>query len=380
MMTPESYLSSFYGKPESIAIEIAPSQRETLSPVAMTFEFLADSLTCVFVLWVSAWTVHFFTGARTDTFQKPVVNLIVAICVAFALLLKRRQANQARYRAIEMTVHMVSISAFGVIAVAVVSLVLRELRPGSILLGLPLLVLALTVEKHLLARVVQAWQSKKTKQNAKDAGANSSTSSPYDIEELVLLSTMVSPPRYTVFKRAVDFFVSLALILLLAPIFLTIAVLIRLTSDGPIFFSQERVGLGGQRFQLYKFRSMVYEAFPYETSPVHSRDPRITRIGRALRKTGLDELPQLLNVLSGEMSLVGPRPEMPFIVDRYTGLQRQRLQVLPGITGLWQLSAERAFPIHENLHHDFFYIRQQRLTLDMAILIHTLVFAMSGGI
>ena len=101
-------------------------------------------------------------------------------------------------------------------------------------------------------------------------------------------------------------------------------------------------------------------------------------MGRFLRRTSLDESPQLLNVLRGEMSLVGPRPEMPFIVARYTPAQRQRLLAKPGITGLWQISADRAFEIHENIDYDLYYIRNRSLLLDVVILLHTLIFAIRG--
>ncbi|MGB6193031.1 MAG: sugar transferase, partial [Terracidiphilus sp.] len=125
----------------------------------------------------------------------------------------------------------------------------------------------------------------------------------------------------------------------------------------------------------------MYNGTPrYELSPTTPLDPRITRIGRFLRRSSLDELPQLINVFLGNMSLVGPRPEMPFIVQVYTSEQRQRLQVSPGITGLWQLSADRAFPIHENIEYDLYYIRNRGFFIDIAVLIHTLLFAMRGGI
>ncbi len=131
---------------------------------------------------------------------------------------------------------------------------------------------------------------------------------------------------------------------------------------------------------MFKFRSMYINAPEYARSPVASHDPRITRVGRLLRRTSLDELPQLINVFLGTMSLVGPRPEMPFIVQGYTEFQRQRLQVAPGITGLWQLSADRAFPIHESMHYDLYYIRNRGFFMDIAILIHTVFFAMRGGV
>ncbi|WP_162539342.1 sugar transferase [Granulicella sp. WH15] len=185
---------------------------------------------------------------------------------------------------------------------------------------------------------------------------------------------------YTFSKRLLDLVVSSLLLLLLSPVLLLIALLIRLSSRGPALFVQRRAGRHGIPFNMYKFRSMSYTARRYDYSPKTSTDPRITRLGRFLRQTSLDELPQLLNVFLGEMSLVGPRPEMPFIVHRYNRCQRQRLQVIPGITGLWQLSPDRAFPIHENVHHDLFYIRHRTLSIDLAILIHTLIFAMRGGV
>ncbi len=185
---------------------------------------------------------------------------------------------------------------------------------------------------------------------------------------------------YAFSKRLLDLVVSSLLLLLLSPLLLLIALLIRISSPGPALFVQRRAGRSGTLFNMYKFRSMSCTAQRYAYSPKTSTDPRITRLGRFLRQTSLDELPQLLNVFLGEMSLVGPRPEMPFIVHRYSARQRKRLQVIPGITGLWQLSPDRAFPIHENLHHDLFYIRHRTLSIDLTILIHTLIFAMRGGV
>jgi lipopolysaccharide/colanic/teichoic acid biosynthesis glycosyltransferase len=162
---------------------------------------------------------------------------------------------------------------------------------------------------------------------------------------------------------------------LLGPLFLLIAFLIKVDSRGPALFIQKRVGRNGELFNIFKFRSMYINAPKYDFSPTTSVDPRITRIGRFIRQTSLDEFPQLINVLLGHMSLVGPRPEMPFIVQNYTPAQRQRLQMTPGITGLWQLSADRAHQIHENIQYDFYYIRNRGFFLDIAILIHTLFFA-----
>jgi exopolysaccharide biosynthesis polyprenyl glycosylphosphotransferase len=190
----------------------------------------------------------------------------------------------------------------------------------------------------------------------------------------------IVPWPYALGKRMLDIIVSSILLVLLSPLFLLIAILIRVSSSGTAFFVQKRVGRDGSLFRMYKFRSMSRHARRYERSPKSSSDPRITTIGRVLRRTSLDELPQLINVFLGQMSLVGPRPEMPFIVRRYNARQRLRLQVIPGITGLWQLSPDRSYPIHENLHHDLSYIRHRTLSMDLAILIHTLFFAMRGGV
>jgi exopolysaccharide biosynthesis polyprenyl glycosylphosphotransferase len=184
--------------------------------------------------------------------------------------------------------------------------------------------------------------------------------------------------RLEAVKRVMDLLFSMIALALLLPLGLLLAFLIRLDSPGPIFFRQVRVGKGGKTFKIFKFRTMFVDAPVYAKSPHSSEDPRITRIGRVLRRTSLDELPQLFNVVRGDMSLVGPRPEMEFLVHQYNDFQRQRLQVLPGVTGLWQLSADRAFHIHENPEYDLYYIRNRGFFLDMAILIHTVFFAMRG--
>lgn len=201
-----------------------------------------------------------------------------------------------------------------------------------------------------------------------------------DVDGLLLSSVAGPPPRilYEAAKRVFDLAAAAALLLLLSPLLLAIALLVRLDSAGPVLFRQQRVGKQGKLFQLYKFRTMYPDAPAYSKSPTVACDPRITSLGRFLRRSSLDELPQLLNVLQGEMSLVGPRPEMPFLVEGYSERHRQRLQVLPGITGLWQLSADRAFLIHENIQYDLYYIRNRSFFMDIAILLHTLLFAMRG--
>ena len=123
---------------------------------------------------------------------------------------------------------------------------------------------------------------------------------------------------------------------------------------------------------------MRVDARMYQRSPISTKDSRLTRLGRIIRRVSLDEIPQLINVLKGEMSLVGPRPEMAFIVEQYGLVERQRLLVKPGITGLWQISACRAAPIHHNLQYDFYYIKNQNIILDFAILVRTISAVIRG--
>lgn len=157
-----------------------------------------------------------------------------------------------------------------------------------------------------------------------------------------------------------------------------IALAIRRDSPGPVFFRQERVGLRGRRFMIWKYRTMRIDADQYAKAPTAQDDPRITRFGRWLRHTSLDELPQLWNVLTGEMSIVGPRPEMPFLVERYAAWQRRRLDVKPGITGLWQVIGRKNLPLHLNIEYDFYYIKNQSLLLDIEILIRTVPAVLKG--
>lgn len=176
---------------------------------------------------------------------------------------------------------------------------------------------------------------------------------------------------YAPFKRLFDFTASLFGLLLTLPLWFWWAYRIKKDSPGPVFFSQLRVGKDGRQFKMYKFRTMSTESNPYEEAPREDQDPRITEYGAWLRRTSIDELPQLFNVLKGDMSLVGPRPEMPFIVEQYKPWQMQRTRVLPGITGLWQILGRKDLPMHENLQYDFYYIRNRSLLLDFSILIRT---------
>ncbi len=179
-------------------------------------------------------------------------------------------------------------------------------------------------------------------------------------------------------KRCWDVGVALLLLVALFPVLLLVAVLIKLDSPGPVFFRHNRVGKNERIFTLLKFRSMTTDAPKYEKSPTSVADARLTRVGRWIRRMSIDEMPQLINVLKGEMSLVGPRPEMPFIVDRYDRIACRRLIVKPGITGLWQISPARAFPIHDNLQYDIHYIRNQSFLLDCAIIMRTITAVIHG--
>jgi exopolysaccharide biosynthesis polyprenyl glycosylphosphotransferase len=186
-------------------------------------------------------------------------------------------------------------------------------------------------------------------------------------------------------KRSIDVAGSALGLVVLSPVFVLAALAVRLTSRGPALFVQERCGLGGKKFAFFKFRTMVEDAEDRRAALEHlnemsgpvfkiRRDPRITRVGKVLRKTSIDELPQLWNVLKGDMSLVGPRPPMPDEVERYDARQAQRLAVVPGITGLWQVSGRSALPNFDHwLELDLEYARKWSLWLDLRILLKTLV-------
>jgi exopolysaccharide biosynthesis polyprenyl glycosylphosphotransferase len=186
-------------------------------------------------------------------------------------------------------------------------------------------------------------------------------------------------------KRAVDVIGSLVGLIVLSPLLLALALAVKLTSRGPMVFVQQRCGLAGRTFRFYKFRTMVEDADHRKRELEHlnemkgpifkiRRDPRITPLGRVLRKLSLDELPQLWNVLRGDMSLVGPRPPTPDEVERYTPRQVQRLSVVPGITGLWQVSGRNDIPDFERwIDLDLQYAQTWSLWLDLRILLKTAV-------
>ncbi|MBN1359638.1 MAG: sugar transferase [Sedimentisphaerales bacterium] len=190
-----------------------------------------------------------------------------------------------------------------------------------------------------------------------------------------------TPRRVEFLLRLLDLVGALAMLLLAFPIMLVSAVVIKLTSPGPALYKQERVGKNGKLFFLYKFRTMIQDAEKH-VGPVWAErnDARVTSVGRILRRTRLDELPQLFNILRGDMSLVGPRPERPFFVQRHKALQGVRLAVKPGLTGLAQVRAYYDLKPAHKVKYDYLYIQKRSLLLNLYILLQTIpvLFAKKG--
>lgn len=175
-----------------------------------------------------------------------------------------------------------------------------------------------------------------------------------------------------IIKRLLDFLVSLVGLIILLPLFTIIATAIKIDDRGPIFFRQGRVGKDGRIFRIYKFRSMEVGAEHKGAGVfVEENDSRITRVGKFLRHTSFDELPQLINVLKGEMSLVGPRPTLPYQVERYDARQKKRLTVKPGITGWAQVNGRNALTWPERIELDLWYVDNWSLWLDFKVLFMT---------
>ena len=171
-------------------------------------------------------------------------------------------------------------------------------------------------------------------------------------------------------KRIVDIALSGLFLVVFGPLLLLTAIAISIESPGSPLFTQQRIGLMGKPFTILKFRSLLISAAAYSTK-LKSDNPLVTRVGRLLRDSGLDELPQLFNVLRGDMSLVGPRPELPFIAAGYEGWQARRLIARPGITGWWQIHHRNDTPMHLNLEYDIHYITCADWKLDFRILVAT---------
>jgi lipopolysaccharide/colanic/teichoic acid biosynthesis glycosyltransferase len=191
-------------------------------------------------------------------------------------------------------------------------------------------------------------------------------------------------------KRCLDVVGALVAILLFAPVILLAAAVIKLTDWGPVLYSHKRVGLGGAEFRCFKFRSMIVDAANYQAdlegwnSHDDSRtfkipnDPRVTWIGRLMRRSSVDELPQLFNVLLGHMSLVGPRPPVPSEVAQYTPDDMRRLEVKPGLTCLWQISGRSRLPFPEQLRLDLQYVERRSFWLDFKLLVRTIPAVLSA--
>jgi len=207
---------------------------------------------------------------------------------------------------------------------------------------------------------------------------------------LIGLKDPVLSPGQRLTKRTFDLVVAITALILLSPLLLLIALLIKLDSRGPVFFCQQRIGENGQSFRIIKFRTMGIDAEEHRDLLWVTRDdgkkvflkrpddPRITRLGHFLRRTSLDELPQLFNIIKGEMSLVGPRPELPDIVAQYEPWQRKRFAVPAGLTGWWQVNGRSDRPMHLHTEDDLYYIRNYSLFLDLLIIWRTVGAVIRG--
>ncbi len=187
---------------------------------------------------------------------------------------------------------------------------------------------------------------------------------------------------YRILKRSFDIIASAVGLVALGPVFLAVAIAIKCDDGGPVFYDQIRIGKNGKKFKMYKFRSMRVNAEDeIEKLQGHSEvdgamfkmknDPRVTRVGKFIRKTSIDEFPQLLNVLLGQMSIVGPRPPLPREVADYTQYDKQRLYVKPGCTGLWQVTARNSVGFQEMVNIDLDYIQRRSIWLDLKIMFKT---------
>ena len=193
---------------------------------------------------------------------------------------------------------------------------------------------------------------------------------------------------YEVIKRIIDIVASFTGLIVLSPLMLVVSILIKLEYKGEVIFKQKRVGLNGKEFYMYKFRSMVINAEELKaelesqnemSGPMFKMkdDPRITKIGKFIRKTSIDELPQLINVIKGDMSLVGPRPSLPKEVEEFETWMRERLEVKPGLTCIWQVSGRNNIDFEDWMKLDIKYVRERSLALDFKLIFKT-IFVLFG--
>ena len=221
-------------------------------------------------------------------------------------------------------------------------------------------------------------------------------------QTVTVAGVVKTPASYISAKRLMDLTITIFALIVLAPVFLVIALCVKLSSAGPVLYKQTRIGKEGRPFTFYKFRTMYQNADPgihqrYVQSlirkqasdnpatpgagaPVYKlqKDPRITALGGFLRRTSLDELPQLFNVIRGDMSLVGPRPPLPYEVEAYQAWHMARLSALPGITGLWQVHGRSRVTFDDMVHMDIDYITHRSLWLDMKLLVLTVPAVLAG--
>lgn len=197
---------------------------------------------------------------------------------------------------------------------------------------------------------------------------------------LIGLREPVLSPLQRVIKRAGDVCFSALVLALTAPLLLLIALAVRRSGPGPIIFRQERAGQHGRRFIMLKFRTMRHDADAADDAEWDKsrHDPRVTRVGALLRRTSLDELPQFFNVLRGEMSVVGPRPEIAVLADQYEWWQRKRFEVPQGITGWWQINGRSDRPLRQHIEDDLYYVSHYSLWLDLQILLRTVIVVLTG--
>ncbi len=266
---------------------------------------------------------------------------------------------------------------------------LREHIIDEVVIGLPLAsyykqasdVVALCEEQGILVRVLGSiFTAKLASTNAEEFGGHS---------VLTLHSGPTMGPRFLL-KRVIDLLITIPTLIALIPVFIAVYVAVKLSSDGPAFFIQERVGLNKRRFRLFKFRTMVNNAEKMLQDIEHlnevdgaafkvTNDPRITPLGRFMRKTSLDELPQLFNVLKGDMSLVGPRPLPVRDYNEFSeDWHRRRFSVLPGLTCLWQVNGRSKLPFYRWMELDMEYIDRWSIWLDLKILIKTVPAVLRG--
>jgi lipopolysaccharide/colanic/teichoic acid biosynthesis glycosyltransferase len=206
----------------------------------------------------------------------------------------------------------------------------------------------------------------------------------FNREEVLLKGQIEDASRrgYYFLKRTMDIFCSLTGLIVLSPILLVVGIAIRFESKGPVIFSQERIGKGGEKFKIYKFRSMVANAEELKeklksknemSGPMFKmkEDPRVTKIGKFIRKTSIDEFPQLLNVLKGEMSLVGPRPSLPKEVMNFEDWMLERLEAKPGLTCYWQVSGRNDIDFEDWMKLDIKYVRERNILIDIMLVFKT---------